>query len=85
MIFSALETPNLKYMLLKQLKCMILFASLGVRCRHQQLHKTLLPSETTLLISTKLCMNVSWGILYRTDVGIFDLLKNMATVAKNRT
>ena len=27
----------------------------------------------------------SWGILHRTDVGIFDPSKNIAAVTKNRT
>ena len=40
--------------------------------------------DTTLPIETTVGMNVSWGILYRNDVGIFDLSKNMATVTKNR-
>ena len=30
-------------------------------------------------------MNVPWGILRRTDVGVFDQSKNMAAVTKNRT
>ena len=30
-------------------------------------------------------MNDPLGILHRADVGILDLLKNMATVTKNRT
>ena len=42
-------------------------------------------SETTQLIGTKLGMNVSWCILHRTEVGIFDPSKNMAALTKNRT
>ena len=34
---------------------------------------------------TLLDMNVPWGILHRTDVGIFDPSKNIAAVTKNRT
>ena len=30
-------------------------------------------------------MNIPWGILHVTDVGIFDLSKNVAAVTKNRT
>ena len=30
-------------------------------------------------------MNVPWGILYRTDMGIFGLSKNMAVITKIRT
>ena len=37
------------------------------------------------VVRIKLGMNVPWGIVHRTDVGIFDPLKNMATVTKNRT
>ena len=32
----------------------------------------------------KLSMNVPWGIMHRTDLGIIDLWKNMATVSKTR-
>ena len=37
-----------------------------------------------LTIETKPCMNVPWGILHRTDVGIFDSSSNMGAVTKNR-
>ena len=40
-------------------------------------------SDTTGPFGTKLGMNV-WGILRRTDMGIFYLSKHMATVTKNR-
>ena len=42
-------------------------------------------SDTTWPIETKFGMNVPWGILHWTEVGIFYLLKNMAAVTKNRT
>ena len=42
-------------------------------------------SGTIWPIGTKLCMNVFWGILHRTDVGSFDPSKNMSTITKNRT
>ena len=45
----------------------------------------LFSSDTIWPIDTKLGINVSWGILHRTDVGIFDSLKNMAALTKNRT
>ena len=39
-------------------------------------------SDTTKPIETKLGMNVAWGILHKTNVGIFDLSKNMAAITK---
>ena len=42
-------------------------------------------SDTTGPIGTKLGTNISWVIVHRTDVGIFDPLKNMAAITKNRT
>ena len=42
-------------------------------------------SETAESIATKLGVIVIWGVLYRTAVRIFDSLKNMAAMAKNRT
>ena len=45
----------------------------------------LFSSDTTWPIGTKLGMNITWGILHRTVVGILDPLKNMATVIKSRT
>ena len=32
----------------------------------------------------KYCLNIPWGILHRTVVGIFDLLKNMAAVTRTQ-
>ena len=42
-------------------------------------------SDTTRPIGTTLGMNVPWGIMHRTDVGLFDPSKSMGTVTKNRT
>ena len=41
-----------------------------------------LSSDTTRPIKTKLGMNVSWGILHRKNVGIFDLSKKWPPLLK---
>ena len=45
----------------------------------------LFSSDTSRPIGTNLGMNVPWGILHRTGVGIFDPSKNMAAMTLNRT